>query len=113
MAQENIILKTFELLKYSIPLLEKLPRSQKFIIGDRIETKMLDIQEKLIEAYYTKHNKVDILRNVNIQLEQLRYLVRLLHEMKYVNTEKYGTLSEKINEVGRMCGGWEKSLQTK
>ncbi len=112
-AQENAITKTFDLIVYLIPILEKFPRSQKYILGDRVETKMLEIQEKLIEAYYTKQNKVGILRAVNIQIEQLRYLVRLLHEMKYMNTEKYGTLSEKINEIGRMCGGWEKAMQTK
>ncbi len=111
MEKENIILKMFELIKYSIPLLEKLPRTQKFVLGDRMEVKMLEIQEQLIAAYYTKNNKSALLHNVNISLEQLRYLIRLVHEMRYISTEKYGVISEKVNEIGKMCGGWIKSLQ--
>ena len=33
-----------------IPTVEKFPRSQKFLLGDRIQTTALDLLERLIEA---------------------------------------------------------------
>ena len=37
-----------------VPALERLPRSQKFLLGDRIEGTALEVLESLIEATYTR-----------------------------------------------------------
>lgn len=39
----DAITKLYEFLLWIIPKLEKFPRSQKFLIADRIETMLLDI----------------------------------------------------------------------
>ena len=39
-----------DLLIYLIPQLNKFPRDQKFVLGDRIETKPLDVQEFCLRA---------------------------------------------------------------
>ncbi len=109
--EENIINKTYDFLLYLIPQIEKFPRSQKFLIADRIETNILDILNHLIRAYYSKKNsKVTELTETNIRLEQLRFLFRLCHDMKLISHKKFGILSEKLNEIGKMCGGWLKSI---
>src|ERR1035441_2327333 len=41
----NILTKLQDLLVYLIAQLNKFPRDQKFVLGDRIETKLLDVQE--------------------------------------------------------------------
>ncbi len=50
--KENVITHTYDLLKYIIPQLEKFPRSQKFVLADKIQLSLMDILGKLIEAYY-------------------------------------------------------------
>lgn len=37
-----------------VPTLERFPRSQKFLLGDRIQHTALDVLERLIEATYTR-----------------------------------------------------------
>jgi hypothetical protein len=37
---DNVLTKIHDLLLYSIPQLARMPRDQKFLLGDRIETKM-------------------------------------------------------------------------
>ena len=109
--KENIITKTYDLLLYLIPLLEKYPRSQKFLIGDRIETSLLDILEDFIEAYYTERkNKLQILKGENIKLEKFRYLIRLSYDLKLINLKRYEFISQRINDIGISLGGWIKSL---
>ena len=108
---EAIILKTYALLLYLVPIVGKFPRDQKFLVGDRIENKVLDILDLFIEAYYSpKSEKARLLKSANIRLEQLRYLIRLTHDLRSINHEKYGSISDKIDEVGRMCGGWLKAV---
>ena len=40
-----------------VPTIEKFPRSQKFLLGDRIQSTALDVLEALIEATYTRDRR--------------------------------------------------------
>lgn len=107
--KEDIITKTYDLLKYIIPQLAKFPRDQKFILADRIENHLLDFLEEMIEAYYSKE-KLAILKKANFRLEKVRYLIRLAYDFQYFNLKRYELLCKEIDEIGRMVGGWRKSL---
>ena len=43
----------FFFLLWFVPALERFPRRQKFLLGDRIRSTALDVLESLIEATYT------------------------------------------------------------
>ena len=105
---DNILTKLQDLLVYLIPQLGKFPRDQKFVLGDRIETKVLDVQESCLRAYYSRDKRGHLLE-ANLQLEVARHLVRLAHALKLFSTHTYGVLAAKMDEVGRMVGGWLKS----
>ena len=44
----------YRFLLWLVPAVERFPRSQKFLLGDRIQTTALDVLEALVEATYTK-----------------------------------------------------------
>ncbi|MFK7950564.1 MAG: diversity-generating retroelement protein Avd [Saprospiraceae bacterium] len=112
MSNEIILSKTYELLKETITTVNKFPRSFKFTLADRIQNILSNVLEQLIEAYYTsKKYKLGILKRVNISLEQLRYYFRLAFELGLYNSTRYHYFSEKVNEIGRMLGGWIRSLK--
>lgn len=93
----SIIMKTHELLLYIIPQLEKLPRTQKFILGDRVENKALHLYDLFIESFYSRgKEKLGLLQESNLVIEQIRLLVRLLYDLKYINLHKYEVFSNKI-----------------
>jgi hypothetical protein len=106
---DNILTKLQDLLVYLIPQLNKFPRDQKFVLGDRIETKLLDVQEFCLRAYYSRDKRGHLLE-ANLQLEVARHLVRLANALKLFSNHTYGLLAEKMDEVGRMIGGWLKSV---
>lgn len=111
--KEVIIEKAYHLLKSTIPMLEGLPRSQKFTLGDRIQNHLSDLLEFLIRAYYSPSSeKRPILNQINIHLEILRYYFRLGYERGHYNSLKYQELAEKTDEIGRITGGWLKSLRS-
>lgn len=61
-------------LTWLVPVLETFPRSQRFLLGDRLQTLALRTVEDLVEARYSKA-PTPVLRRVNIGLEQQRVLV--------------------------------------
>jgi len=41
--KETILTKTYDLLKFSIPILSKFPRDQKFLLGDQFQKLLTEI----------------------------------------------------------------------
>lgn len=103
-----VVTKTYDLILWLLPKLAKFPREQRFLLGDRIQNTLLDCLELLIEATYSKE-KAEILKNVNLKLEKLRFLVRISKDMHYVNIQGYEFIARSIDEIGRMVGGWLKT----
>ena len=50
-----IIQKTYDLLKWYVPILNRLPRQHKFLLGDRMITCLYDLLEGLFLARYSSH----------------------------------------------------------
>ena len=56
--------KAYQFMLWLTPTVEKFPRSQKFLLGDRIQGAALDIIEGLVEATYTR-NRLPVLRSTS------------------------------------------------
>jgi hypothetical protein len=52
--------KAYQFILWLMPTVEKFPRSQKFLLGDRMQGAALDILEGLVEATYTR-NRTSVL----------------------------------------------------
>ena len=100
----DAVTKLYDFLLWMIPKIEKFPRSQKFVLGDRIENLMLDILELLIEAAYSR-KKQQMLRDANLKLEKLRYLIRLSKDLKLINLKGYEFCARAGSLTGERPGG--------
>jgi len=112
---EDVLTLSYDFLKELIPTLAKFPRDQKFLLADRMQSLVHDVLDDFIAAYYTKDKaeKMARLKPVNVKLERLRFAVRLSHDLKLLNNQKYGVISTKINEIGGSLGNWLKYLEGK
>ena len=95
----------YQLVLWLIPILDNLPRRQKFQLGDRIETAALDILQTLIEAAYTKERQA-LLQKANLGLEQLRFWIRLAKDLQLLDFKRYEHAARLIDDLGRQVGGW-------
>jgi TPR repeat protein len=66
-----VLEKMYQFMLWLVPTVDKFPRAQKFLLGDRIQGSALDVLEGLVEAAYTKP-RGPILARVNLGLEKLR-----------------------------------------
>jgi len=106
---DNVLTKLHDLLVYLVPQLNRFPRDQKFVLGDRIEVKLLEVQESCLRAYYGREKRTHLLE-ANLTLEVTRHLIRLAHALRYFSNHSYAVVSEKVDVVGRMIGGWLRAL---
>ncbi len=78
----------YQFLLWLVPTVEKFPRSQKFLLGDRIQTLATDVLERLIEATYTRARR-PILQAANLGIEKLRFLFRMAMDLRYLDKRRY------------------------
>jgi hypothetical protein len=92
-------------LLWLVPTVEKFPRSQKFLLGDRIQATALDVLERLIEATFTR-TRARALNEANLRVEKLRILFRLATDLRLLDLRRYEFAARSLVEVGRLIGGW-------
>ena len=87
---------------------QKFPKSARFTFGQRIDNLALDILEDVVEARYSK-NPSTVLQVANRRVSRLRVLMRLAADRHFLSLRQYHYAGEKIDEIGRMIGGWTKT----
>jgi|SRR3989338_263719 len=108
----NAIARTYDLLKWLMPVIAGFPKDKRYTLGTRIENKLLDILELLLEANYSRI-KLEILKKTNLELECFRFFVRLSYDLQFINLRRYEFASKETNEIGRLIGGWIKQQAAK
>jgi hypothetical protein len=98
----------YQFVRWLVPVLDGMPRSQKFLLGDRIQTTAMDVLDHLVEAAYSRE-RAALLRRANLGLEKLRFWIRLSKDLKLLSFERYEHAARSIDDVGRQVGGWLKS----
>lgn len=86
------------------------PKQDRFTVFERSEDLMLEVIEYLLEAAHLQASaKRQALEKASLKLNLLRFLIRLLKDVRGIDTKKYVILQEMIDEIGRMLGGWLRS----
>jgi hypothetical protein len=107
-----VITKTFDLVLWSCQHTGRFPRNHRFVLGERIERRLYDLLETLVQAKYSRERQ-GLLQQANLSLEILRFQMRLAHELQCLRTNSYGFATRAINEIGAMVGGWLKAGSAK
>ncbi|NES72887.1 MAG: diversity-generating retroelement protein Avd [Okeania sp. SIO2D1] len=111
MNELSIIQKTYDLIIWYVPIINKLPKAHKYTIGDRMINSLYDFLESLIIAKYASE-KLNLLKSLNPRLDIIRYQTRILLDFQLINNKRYEYISQLINEIGKELGGWIKQQKT-
>lgn len=88
-----------------------IPKGARYTIGSRIENKFLDLLELSYIAYFTeKEKKLEKITDCILILDTLKFLVSVAWEGKLISNKHCEDIAMKLNEVGKMFGGWKKNL---
>lgn len=106
-----VINRTQELYEKVIYITQKLPALKQQTIGRRLENNILDTLELLIMAKYAPTaQKGAYLIKASARLELVQFQLRILINQKLANETTLHQLQAKAVEIGRMLGGWRKSI---
>ena len=89
-----------------------IPKMHRHSLGRRIDTLFVEIIEALATAsFLVREEKLPYVRLAIRKVDTLRVFLMILWETKSFDDKKYIALSLKIDEIGRMLGGWNGQLQ--
>jgi hypothetical protein len=90
---------------------QDLPKLNRHTLGQRIDSLFVEIIEAISAAsFLSRTEKHPYVRLAIKKLDTLQMLLMILWETKSFDNKKYITLSLKLDEAGKMLGGWNGQL---
>lgn len=106
-----VINLVYKLYKQVVQLNAKLPKADRYSLGQSLEQSVLDLMEQLIMAKNAPRTlKAGYLIKASAQQEVATLKLRLYLELKLVNETKVFQTQSDLRDIGRMIGGWLKSV---
>ena len=102
----QLIPKAENYIQYMLEILFKIPRSEKFNIGNEFKKSMYEMLRNII--YLTKIEKEQCLQklnNIDAELNTQRIFLRIMKKEKWIDERKFKIAMEQIYEIGKILGG--------
>jgi hypothetical protein len=88
-----------------------IPKTHRYSLGQKIDNFFVDAIEAICTATFLPKKEKSSYVNLAIRkIDILKIFLMILWETKSLDNKKYITLSLKIDEVGKMLGGWRGQL---
>jgi len=109
MKESPLFVRTYDMLLWLIPQVQKFPRIHRFGLAEHIQKLGFGFQDSLVAAGKSSgKERQDWLRKADIQLEQLRVCLRLVRDLQLWSVSQYEHSAKQVMEVGRLLGAWIK-----
>jgi len=90
------------------------PKTSRYTLGEKIDSLFIEIIERIINAsYLSRQEKLPHVKKAIVELDVLKFFLQIAWEIKALNNKKFIELSEKSVEIGKMLGGWRKTIENK
>lgn len=105
-----LIPKIEDYIEYMLNVITKLPRLEKFSIGNEYKTSMYSMLENSL--YTAKINRKEniketlkLLNKIDAELNCQRIFLRIMKKQKWIDEKKFDVAMSKIYEIGKIVGG--------
>ena len=107
-----IFKKTYDLYKTFYGYRASVPKQDRYTIWQKCEELLLEVLEGILYASQTtKVEKLPFLERASMKLNFLRVFIRLMKDIKAIDSKKYIATGANLDEIGRMLGGWIRSTK--
>ena len=88
-----------------------LPKTHRHSLGLKVDTLFVEIIEAVaVATFLSRDEKLPSVRIAIRKVDTIKILLLILWETKSLDNKKYIVLSEKIEEIGKMLGGWHNQI---
>ena len=107
-----IFTQTYDMLSWLLPQCEHFPKSQRFVVTQRLLDAALDFQESIFEANARGGaQRLQHLQAADAQLNKLRLYLRLSSQWNWLSSGQYEHVSRMVAGIGKLLGGWIKQTR--
>ncbi len=106
--QSPIFVKTYDFLLWLIPITLKFPKSQRFLLAERLSKMALDFYDLILEAVLEPEQQAKKLVAADRLLTKIRLYIRLSYDLGCINQGKFEHAARLVDEIGRLLGGWQR-----
>lgn len=94
--------------------LPNIPKTARYSLGLKIDSLFVETAELLFMAgYLPAERKISCLEKTSAKFDLVKFFLQISWEIKALDNRKYAALSERLEEIGRMLGGWLRQLASK
>lgn len=111
-----IIYKQYvELVYYTISILLKYPKSERFSLAQDIKNCTYAGLKDIIYAQkeFDKKKRLSYLNELDANLKIIKVLIRVSKKKKYITSNNYVAWSKKLANISNLNGGWIRSCLTR
>ena len=107
MEKQHLIIhdRLYQFCKWLYPLVANYPKTQRYVLGARTQELATELMLGAIQAN-AERSKTATLTDLVVKLRQLKTLIRLAMELKYIAFRQYEHAAGLLDEVGRLLWGW-------
>ncbi len=107
-----ILSKAYDFYKLFSQYLSLFPKTKKYTLGQKVDITTLEVIELIIVAgYLPREQKLVYLQKISVKVDLLKILLRLASETKCLENNKYQQLISQLLEIGKMLGGWIRTVK--
>lgn len=103
--------KIHDMILYLYRVMAHAPKYEKFTSQTQAKNLAFEFEKTVLRANKSTSKKSH-LYEADIQLEQLREIIDIMHELEFIKSpQQYKHLAEMLDEIGRLLGGLIKFAQ--
>lgn len=109
-SQSPLFAKTYDFLLWLLPVTLKFPKSQRFLLAERLSTMALEFYDTILDAVMEPEQQGAHLDKADKLLAKLRLYIRLSFDVGCLSQGQWEHAVRRVDELGRLLGGWKRKL---
>ena len=101
----TLIPKTEKYIEYMLSVILKIPRVEKFSIGNEYKNSMYKMLENILYLNKTDTYRVKLLNKIDADLSVQRIFLRIMYKNTWIDRKKFDYSMSLIYEIGKIIGG--------
>lgn len=107
----KVLQKWEDMALYLYIAMKQYPKSERHTLVADTTNALWNIGTYITRAnmMHSTQGRIKMIEAADMELSRLKVLVRMGMLLKFMDMKKYGILSGKLTEIGKMLGGWLRS----
>jgi four helix bundle protein len=101
---------TYDLAIHTFTFTEKMKRSFKFTIGEKLNLNAVDLLLNIYKANSRKDERYMHLQAGQEHIEEIRLLLRMSKDLQIMTVNRFVTLNEMVETISKQVYGWQQSV---